>query len=259
MGLPADTLELIQATARQAVAPFEVHRDDRQAIFLIDGAPTVVELPEEPREHTAGCLAEIIALANRFKEAGSSPVVWYDFGRIVLVIDDDAHRIATATFAPVVSDVFARAVQLRAKKEWMLDKDFIRLLRLDLARTLEPAILLDHVRSLKWSSTAEQAAVNTRMKGLCTKKREKQGFFVQLATLHIYSVDAPRRIKNSIVRYPYEIPVVMASDSPPKVAAGIIILASGVVYLVMSFIFLAHWMSGNVEIRWKTHAISAEK
>ena len=76
-------------------------------------------------------------------------MVWYDSVGVVLVIDDDGHRLETAVLNLDLSDVFKTLVALREMKKWHTHRDFIRLLRIDLARTIEDGSLLNRIRKVK--------------------------------------------------------------------------------------------------------------
>jgi hypothetical protein len=149
--------ELFDAISKQAVAaaaPKSLAKDGRREIFHIAGQPEalVVETEPAPRQHLVGTLNEIISLANRFAEAGQEPVVWYDGDQVVLIIEDDKLRLDNVRFPLVHSDIFRRVVALRDRPLWLDQRDFIRLLRIDLAGTLNPAVLLDRVKKLKIDS-----------------------------------------------------------------------------------------------------------
>jgi len=125
-----------------------------------------------PRRHEVGDLATIVKLANRFAdkdEDNSSPVVWINENMISLVIDDNEHRVNTATLVLEYADVFRCLQKLVGYPGvWTEQKAFIRLLRVDLAGTLPPGILLDRVRKLKF----EAGQVTTQ---IATKDRESLG------------------------------------------------------------------------------------
>ncbi len=156
-------------------------KNPRLSYFVIDGEIQEIELPIPPRDHKAGSLEDLMNLANRFAADASSPcapVVWYDHERVVLVIDDFArtdddenaypYRVEKATLELEVSDVFAALVKLRDNKPLFNQKDFIRLLRIQLAGTLDPARLLNVVRRVKF----ENGVTTTGEK---TKNRESMG------------------------------------------------------------------------------------
>jgi hypothetical protein len=141
-----EALEYFAGNVIQAAEPKDLPSTLRTVRRLIQGEVVEWPIPDPPRQHRPATLDEIIALATRF--ASSKPVVWYDHERVVLVIDDADQRIETATLALEVSDTFAVVQMLRREKPWYAQPDFVRLLRVDLAGTLDPAVLLNRVRKL---------------------------------------------------------------------------------------------------------------
>ncbi len=158
-----DALNFIADLGRKACDPKELPGlNPRFKTFVIDGKTQSIEVAPKPREHTVNQLADIIALANRFKGQDDSPVVWYDEQFVRLVIDDAEDRIECASFELIQSDVFAKVVSLRDQKPWLNQKEFIRLLKIELAGTLPPGILLDRIRKIKWETNATATGVVTR-------------------------------------------------------------------------------------------------
>jgi hypothetical protein len=167
-----EALEYFSELTEKSLAAEKVDiGDPRKAAIVFGGELRAHDVPPAPRNHKAGTLAEIIALANRFAaDTGGvsddtdavppvfAPVVWYDRERVVLVIDDDGHRLETATLTLERSDVFRKVVELYAQKPWLEQKAFIRLLRIDLARTLAPVHLLDRVRRVKFENSQTVAS-----------------------------------------------------------------------------------------------------
>lgn len=148
----AEALKFLTDLAAKAQAPQKLDiPDPRFASYLIGGTPERIGIPAAPRDHQPKSLDEIVELANRFS-GDRGPVVWYDETKVVLVIDDDGHRVEKATLSLVPSDVFARVVALRLKPERHEQKPFIRLIRIDLAGTLNPIDLLNHVRRIKFEN-----------------------------------------------------------------------------------------------------------
>jgi hypothetical protein len=148
----AEMIEKLSDLARRSAKPELLTTDPRLARFVVEGAVVEFPVPAPPRRHEVACLAEVVALANRFAADGGTPVVWYDARHVVLVIDDAGHRVETATLDLEVSDVFARLARLRAERSWLDQRAFVRLLRVELARTLEPVVLLEKVKRLKFEN-----------------------------------------------------------------------------------------------------------
>jgi hypothetical protein len=142
----AEAMQFLATEVIKATAPKELPSTPRTVRRLVEGQVMEWDVPVEPRDHYPATLDEVIALATRF--AADKPVVWYNHERVDLVIDDAGHRIEGATLALDVSDTFAVIQTLRKDKPWYAQPDFVRLLRVDLAGTLDPAVLLNRVRKL---------------------------------------------------------------------------------------------------------------
>jgi hypothetical protein len=92
-----EALEYLTSQAILATETEELPGTLRKIRRLINGQIVEWDIPTPPREHHPATLDEIIALAKRFEDAGSEPVVWYNHEAVVLVIDDVGHRLETAT------------------------------------------------------------------------------------------------------------------------------------------------------------------
>jgi hypothetical protein len=141
-----EALEYFASEVRWANAPKDLPSTPRTVRRLVHGEVKEWDIPVEPRDHFPATLDEVIALATRF--AAEKPVVWFDHEQVVLVIDDAGHRIERATLNLEVSDTFGVVQMLRKDKPWYAQPDFVRLLRVELAGTLDPAVLLNRVRKL---------------------------------------------------------------------------------------------------------------
>lgn len=157
----AEALNAITQMAVTAAGPRLIREDSREAKYLIGGELTTFEKEHPARDHEAKSLDDVVRLARRFHESEDSPVVWYDFDAVRLVINDAGHRDETATLNLIPTDVFCRVVGLRTQPQWYELKPFVRMLRIELAGTLEPSELLEKVRRLKFENgsitTAEVA------------------------------------------------------------------------------------------------------
>lgn len=169
MHMIAEALQFLADLKSKSLAPQELPGDARISRRVIDGTVHEWFVRPEPREHEPACLADLIRLAVRFAadDTGSDgnpyvPVVWYDELGVVLVMDDAGHRIETATLTLAESDVFARLAELRRTREWFEQKAFVRLLRVELAGTLEPVALLERVRKLRWENGVTTSGHVTR-------------------------------------------------------------------------------------------------
>lgn len=142
----------LAALAQKAAEPVRLPVQPGSAVerVSVGGVITDFDIPDPPRRHTVSSLDDLIALANRF--ASDKPVVWFSETRVVLVIDDAYRRDATATLPLEYSDVWLAARKLRDRTKFS-QKDFCRLLRVDLAGVLPAGALLNVVKALDFSST----------------------------------------------------------------------------------------------------------
>lgn len=165
-------LKYIADLATKAASPQKVESGNPRAItYAVNGDLCRLDLLPSPRKHTVGQITDLIELANRFgsmEDPTPRPVVWYDESAVVLVIDDDGHRLETVTFPLVTSDVFDRLRAIARGKEKFEQKAFVRLLRIDLAGTLDPVMLLEKVRRVKFENGVQTV-------GSVAKQRESFG------------------------------------------------------------------------------------
>lgn len=160
----AEGFKFLCDLARASAEPLPLPGDAWTERRLVNGKVQEFARLPMPRDHNPGCLDDLIRLAVRFVGGTASdptgdsltPVVWYDQGTVIAVLDDMSHRIEAATLTLERSDVFALLCRLRAnpREAWLEQKPFVRLLRVELAGTLDPFLLLEPVRSMRWESTA---------------------------------------------------------------------------------------------------------
>lgn len=162
----AEALQYISSQANEAKAAVKVHDSAARAIYLRGDEIVNVDKPYPSRKHTVDSLASLVELANRF--AGDLPSIWVDSKAAVLVVNDEEHRDDTVEGKFAFADVFEVIQGLAKNKPWLEQKPFIRMLRIELAGTLPPGILLDRVRKLRF----EQGAVVNSEVG---RNRESMG------------------------------------------------------------------------------------
>ncbi len=172
-----DALDTLIFLSQKAAEPKPVEsKNPRVTAWLThDGNITEMPLPVPPRKHKVESLEDLIALAVRFDKTAAikpdnplpSPVVWYNAERVVLVIDDDGHRLETATLELVKSDQF-KSVERLASGPWYIQKDFVRVLKIALIGALPPEALLNVVRRVKFEN-------GTVVHGEIKKNRESMG------------------------------------------------------------------------------------
>lgn len=162
----ADALKYLAELVSRGNAPVRMDvPDPRNAYFAMGGEWFDINLPYPPRDHRPGSLDDLIALAGRFAEGDAAvgmPIAWYGPDRVVLVVDDDFHRIERATLGLDRSDAFRALAALRDERPWFEPKPFVRLLRVGLAGTLAPGELLERVRSVRFENGAVTTAENAR-------------------------------------------------------------------------------------------------
>ena len=150
-----EALEYFASLAQRADEPFEVKGvTEESRVFLVGGQEVIVERCHPSRSHRVDHIDEIAALAKRFKDIWCLPVIWCSPKAVVLVFDDLEFRHNVATMTLNLGDSFRVLAALRANPgaAWKAHKDFVRLLRIDLARTLDPAALLRRVERVRWSA-----------------------------------------------------------------------------------------------------------
>lgn len=148
-----EALQYLTGLALESQKPVEVPTGDpAERIYLFGKEVVKVALPEPFRKHTAGQVDSLIEVAARFQE--DAPVVWVSEDSVVVVLDDEGHRAHLTTLPLVKSDLFDRLFKLADEPEWLDQKAFIRLLRVDLAGTLPPGVLLDKVRKLSFENSS---------------------------------------------------------------------------------------------------------
>lgn len=164
-----EALLFLRDLAREAAAPQLVDvGDPRKVAFTYKGEITTNDKPPSPRAHTVKRLADLVDLANDFggTPAGlekdvkpkGTPVVWYDEAAVVVVFDDAGHRLERATLKLETSQVFAKLEELAKTKAKHDQRAFVRLLRIDLAGTLDPVLLLEKVRKVRFENGATTEA-----------------------------------------------------------------------------------------------------
>lgn len=146
----------------------------KQFIGKPDGTFATIDVEPQPRKHSLASLDEAIVFINKNGEEGKT-VVWFDVSGIVVVMDDSTRRdIATLplTFTPVI-DLLTR---IEADGDHYDQKDFRRLLRVDLANARRDDKLLN------WVSNAKFATATT-VGGVVTSSKESLGRDVNDAAL----------------------------------------------------------------------------
>lgn len=150
-----EALELIQKTAREAVAPKlvpELSGDRRTAWVFVGNELREVPLDPPVRAHEVRSLADLIAYARDIggqdKPGDPACVVWHSREAVVLVLDD-ADRRDRVTFPLHYSLRFAMLQKLVKERPLMKQSQFVRMLRIDLGL---PAPIVNQWRKLDWET-----------------------------------------------------------------------------------------------------------
>lgn len=144
-----EMMEYLHERSEAYLRPREIElHDPRRFVFSAGSDIRIVDMPPAPRSHVVHHIDSLIALAARF--ANRKPVVWVSPGAVVLVIDDQEHRLETAVFNLERTEPFVRLAKLNENTTWMQLRDFVSLLRIDLVNTMPSSVLLDRVRKLKF-------------------------------------------------------------------------------------------------------------
>lgn len=149
----AEALQALTALVAKSLAPVKLPTADPGTDrYVIHGGFVEVPVPTPPRAHEAGNLADLIALANRFAAGGDAPAVFYDESAVRLVVDDGGRRHSVVTMPLRTSDAFAVLKRVAHDKAKFEHKDFVRFLRIDLAGCLDPVVLLNPVRKVRFEN-----------------------------------------------------------------------------------------------------------
>lgn len=119
-----------------------------------DGTATRVESSPRPRAHKLATVAEVLDFVER-KGTEQGSVIWYDRDYVTVIVDDSTrrdHAQVNLTFTPQ----FAMLLSLEKRRAFK-QKDFVRLLRVELAGTQQDSRLLDWVRSVRFTSQGTAA------------------------------------------------------------------------------------------------------
>lgn len=145
-----EALLFLEGLIERAQTPQKVkeHYDPREELYAIGGKLESKPTPIAPRAHRVKSLVEIIAFSGGIGPAWS-PVVFASESEVVLVLDSNGHRVERVTFSLQASDIWDTVRKMGA---WKSQKDFVRLLKIDLAGCLPENALLDTIRKVKFEN-----------------------------------------------------------------------------------------------------------
>lgn len=156
--------EALSFLAQQAIntvdlTPVETNDPGNKTFIGLRGNIHHVPIAAKPRLHHVETIGDLICLANRFanEDGGAKPVVWYDSRNIVLVIDDNFHRVNTTTLKLAVSQIWTAILGLNLPVAPKYQQaEFIRFLRGKLKGAYNDEELLWPIRNVKFTSTDTQ-------------------------------------------------------------------------------------------------------
>jgi len=158
--LDRPTLELIRQMAVEASnsnGKLHVQKiegvDSKALLVKPDGTHEVLEIPAPRRTHGLDEVAQVGVFAAYMHEQEACPVVWYDRNQIVVVCDDGTRR-DRATCGLTYTDHFSRLMELANQEDPLTQRDFVRLLKYELAGCV-PEALLKSARKVQFNSTTE--------------------------------------------------------------------------------------------------------
>jgi hypothetical protein len=104
------------------------------------------------RDHTLGSLSDLIDFAKTYDASSGQTVVWFCDHGVQVVLDDDDHRCERGTLLLQFSETFKTLQELAKEKPFLEPKPFLRLLRIDLAGTIDPKDLAEKVKKVKFEN-----------------------------------------------------------------------------------------------------------
>jgi hypothetical protein len=144
--------------------PIPVPSDPRFARIQFGGKVESIPLSPTPREHTSDDVRTLIEFANdrNRTEADASLIVWVGDERVVLILDDDGHRIERFTVELQTTHEADTVADLASALDWRDQRSFLRLLRYDLAGVLDSPALVEAVRSVRFENGTTVTAEKQR-------------------------------------------------------------------------------------------------
>lgn len=158
----AEALKFLANLGAENQAPRLVDlKDPRELTFVVGGTVMSRDIPPASRAHVLGSLGDLIALADGY--ASEESLVFFDADQVTLVFDGDGHRLERGVLRLERSFAWQVLIDLASKRagQWFEHKQFLRLLRVDLAGTLPPGVLYDRVKRVAFENgVTVQAAVS---------------------------------------------------------------------------------------------------
>jgi len=125
-------LAFLAMQAQDAAKPIKIREDHEGEEWVFGEQHFSFEKEISPRKHKFDDLSDLLEFLDGIEPSESDHhrvIVWYDLGQITAVIDNDERRLNTATLAIKATPYWKTVLQLGL---WLEQKEFIRLLRLEL-------------------------------------------------------------------------------------------------------------------------------
>ncbi len=165
--LSPETLTLIQQTAVKAseaggkVALLKPPGEPAEVYYLIksDGSYERHVAEPEPRNHKLLAADQVCTFVESLDEVkDAAPVVWYSPAEIVVICDDDTRR-DRATLKLTKTPQMQTLCELSESRMTYSQREFIRLLRIDLHGCFTNDRLLQLVRDVRFNATSNSGGV----------------------------------------------------------------------------------------------------
>jgi hypothetical protein len=145
-----EALDYLNRMAAENVKPVDLGIPDPLAKRYMVGSQVVkVDLPAAPKQHSVYSLGDFVAMAEEYHDEYPGACVFVRSDAVVCVLDNIGHRVTRFVFTMEASDVWAT---VGGMSNWKNQKDFIRLLKIDLAGCLPENQLLDTIRKIKFEN-----------------------------------------------------------------------------------------------------------
>lgn len=160
--LSKDTVALIQETAvkasgainKVAIVTPECEPDHVYLVVKPDGTCDRREAGPEPRAHRLAGIDQVVPFVAAKMTANT--VVWYDRDGVHVVLDDTTRRdVAILKF--VYTSQFARVMLLDVDRPGFTQKDFRKLIRIELAGCFDSPRLLNWVSDVRFGAASNTA------------------------------------------------------------------------------------------------------
>ncbi len=146
---------------QKAAEPKVVRAFPRQLVVWSGGERSTVDVPPRPRLDRVDTIDAFVRAAEAYAVEGES-AIWVGADAAVLVIDDDDHRLDRVVLPLPTTETFQTLARLRKDQPWFEQKEFVRLLGVDLQAALPPHALLNQVRRVRFETGQVVTAAKER-------------------------------------------------------------------------------------------------